>query len=221
MEPKAFKDSSRRKARCWSTRKVCILRVYWYSIILLSSISSPSLSTSTYISLNSVSNIPIEAKAVFKYASDSDTGAILLASSPISLEGYYHENAFKDWVKQNTAALLKKYPEILSYGLWVVTVTYTTRQCSRNVWVGKKKELTVGFAVNAAGIGGIGPAGAWYEDESDGDWAHFSSSGGEQLRVPVFEGHEFRFKKRPWTDVSFFHIPGLATTPGRWLQPFL
>lgn len=95
-----------------------------------------------------------------------------MTEPPILRQAVYHDQPFRDWVKTNSAKLLKTRPEIKEHGLWVVRWTYATRRSSLNAWTSKDKDVTIGFNAKFVGAGEVGPSGGWYESENDSGWMH-------------------------------------------------
>jgi hypothetical protein len=125
--------------------------------------------------VNSISGFPAEVKAIFEYWTQSNTGSILLTASPITKQGFFHERVFADWVYQNTVQLSKKHPEVLKHELWVVTTTFSTKHCAHIVWSDQSKRVRIGFDARGAGVGGMGPAGTFYEEENYDGWEKYGS----------------------------------------------
>ncbi|KAF9032346.1 hypothetical protein BJ165DRAFT_1358008 [Panaeolus papilionaceus] len=136
--------------------------------------------------------IPVTASTVFKYTSDLDTGAILLTDPPITHERFYHESPFKQWVKQNSLTILKQWPEVKTYGLWVVTSTYSTQRCAINLWNKKGCGLHIGFSTDVAGLGELGPDGEWYRSSTEEGWMEYGGKGNDKT-VVFFGGLKFQY----------------------------
>ncbi|PPR07967.1 hypothetical protein CVT24_002646 [Panaeolus cyanescens] len=136
--------------------------------------------------------IPVNVSTVFKYTSDLDTGAILLTESPITHERFYHESPFKNWIKKNSLNILKIWPEVRTYGLWVVTSTFATQRCAINLWSKKGQGLHVGFSADVAGLGEVGPEGEWYRSQTDEGWVEYGGKGKDRT-VVFFGGLKFQY----------------------------
>ena len=63
--------------------------------------------------------------------------------------------------------------ELKKYGLWIVTATYTARECSVNAWLDKDKEATVSVKLKAAMLGELGDDVDWTDKLTDKDWSHY------------------------------------------------
>lgn len=119
--------------------------------------------------------IPVTASAAYSYSTDSTLGAILLTSSPITHERYYHATTFKNWVKKNATVIFQRWPEVKKHDLWIVTSTYATKKCAINMSFKGKRCFNVGFSAKAIGIGEAGPSGEWHRDQSDEGWGEYTA----------------------------------------------
>jgi hypothetical protein len=117
-----------------------------------------------------------------------------MTSPPVVHQRYLYESPFRQWVQENALQIIEKRPEVTQHGLWVVTSTYGTKQCSLNVWTGKQKETMIGFTVGDVSGAEAGPAAQWYEAASDSDWSRYSADG-KNLRVVFIGGLKFRYNK--------------------------
>ncbi|MCJ1246416.1 hypothetical protein MMC30_003623 [Trapelia coarctata] len=155
--------------------------------------------------------IPAEAKAVFKYSTSTGFGAILLTAPPMVKKAYLYESPFQQWVKQNVQQIDQlRGPEVRQYGLWIVTSTWSTSQCSINAWKQASKEVVVGFKARVFGEE-FGPEGQWFEDEMDTDWTHYS--GDDERRMVVFIGAlRFRFSRMPWREAKLKEMDRAKST---------
>jgi len=147
------------------------------------------LSGGVYVSLESVTRcfqltrniifrdpmigIPVGVSTVFSYSVDKDVGALLLTKAPIVHEHYYHMSPFKNWCRANSFAILSRWPEVKTHGLWIVTSVYTTKKCAINMWSAHGKTIEVGFSADATGIGSIGPSGEWSRSRTDEGWGEY------------------------------------------------
>jgi hypothetical protein len=117
--------------------------------------------------------LPIGAKAIFKYTTNTDFGAILLTAAPMVKKAFLYESPFRQWVRDNSEQIWQlRGVEVRQHGLWIVLSTYSTTQCSLNAWRQASNEVLVGFKARAFGEE-FGPQGSWYEDERDTGWNHY------------------------------------------------
>jgi hypothetical protein len=114
--------------------------------------------------------IPADIGAWYRFTAQEGGGAVLLTKAPLRHEKYYYESPFKGWLRDNATLLLEKRKEILEYGLWIVTSTWSTEECAINVWSEAEHGVGVGFKSSAVGFGEVAPSGDWYEDGQDGGW---------------------------------------------------
>lgn len=98
-----------------------------------------------------------------------------MTASPITKRGFFHERLFADWVYQNTIQLTKTHSELLEHDLWIVTTTFSTKHCAHIVWSDHSKRVRIGFGAKVAGVGGMGPAGTFFEEENDDAWEKYGS----------------------------------------------
>ncbi|KDR73009.1 hypothetical protein GALMADRAFT_252413 [Galerina marginata CBS 339.88] len=151
--------------------------------------------------------IPITVSAVYSYSVDKDIGAILLTSPRITYERYYHSSPFKRWCKENAPTILRRWPEVKTHGLWIITSTHSTKKCAINMWDARGRRLKVGFDAEVAGLGKAGPNGSWYRSQSDEGWGEYTTEGDDKS-VVFFGGLKFQYSwvlgrdlKRIATDV--------------------
>lgn len=114
--------------------------------------------------------LPVDLGAWYNFTAIKEGGAVLLTKAPVRHERFYYESPFKAWVRDNAAGLVAKREEVLEFGLWIVTSTWTTDECAINVWNGVGKGVNVGFKTGVVEIGELAPAGEWWEDGSDAGW---------------------------------------------------
>lgn len=115
---------------------------------------------------------PAEVNLVLEFQSSSEFGAVLHCPKSVIEEAYYQNqrHLFKNWAKQNAQKLLELWPEVKKHGFWVVMSTYSTTDVWLNAWRGREKQIHMGFSVDVAGLGKIGPSGEFYKGESGGGW---------------------------------------------------
>lgn len=80
--------------------------------------------------------------------------------------------------------LIEKRNEVIEYGLWIVTSTWSAEECAINVWNEAGKGVGVGFKSSAVGFGELAPSGDWYVDGQDGGWLKVKAE--EVSLVPRF-----------------------------------
>jgi hypothetical protein len=124
--------------------------------------------------------IPIGIGTWYRFTSQEEGGAVLLTKTPLRHEKYYYESPFKGWIRDNATLLVEKRKEILEYGLWIVTSTWSTEECAINVWSEAEHGVGVGFKSSAVGFGEVAPSGDYYEDDQDGSWLKIKA---EKVRV--------------------------------------
>lgn len=112
-----------------------------------------------------------------KYSTDRNFGAVLVTAPPVRLDRFYHESPFKAWFKENVKVLLSgsHAEEVKKYGLFIVTQTYSTAQCSLTSWTDSSQEVFFGFDVEAAGNLTLGPHMGWSSGNSAHGWNHYKA----------------------------------------------
>ncbi|KAJ3504050.1 hypothetical protein NLJ89_g8143 [Agrocybe chaxingu] len=136
--------------------------------------------------------IPLTVSSIYSYSTDTDVGAVLLASNPVTHERFYHKSPFKNWVKKNALTILQRWPEVKEHGVWIVASTFAAAQCEVNMWHEKGKSFQVGFSAEAMGFGKIGNDCKWHTSQRDEGWAKYSSKGDDKV-VVFFGGLKFQY----------------------------
>jgi hypothetical protein len=139
--------------------------------------------------------IPADIGALYRYSSTGGFGAVLMTQSPVVKEFVYGATAFRLWCKENSAAILQKWPDVRERGLIIVTSTYTTPFAMMNAWVDKEKEFSVGFRAGVVEIGEVGPSTTWYTSNSEGGWVSAAASGPDERKVVFFGGLYFKYRR--------------------------
>ena len=75
------------------------------------------------------------------------------------------------WVLEN-ASLIEKYDDVKTYGLWIVTQTYSTPACAINVSTSMGSEIVVAFDAKAPVVAGASANTKWYTDRRDTNWRY-------------------------------------------------
>jgi hypothetical protein len=132
------------------------------------------------VSLAMVAGIPADVGSCFRFENSDVSGSVLLVQGPVVHRRYYHESPFKRWVADNEKAILAARPEVIEYGLWVVTSTWSASEVAVNCWREQRRGVDVGFNVRVVEIGELAPKGAWFNaGEADG-WIKVT---GSEVRV--------------------------------------
>jgi hypothetical protein len=128
--------------------------------------------------------LPADTSIAIKYTTSGDFGAVLICADTVTIERTDYRDPFGVWLKENAAKLLSDYPVLKSRGVYVVTTTYSCSDVYINAWNNPQDEITVGFRVNASGIGSTAPPLAWMPGNSQHSWTHFVSG----VRSPTSAG---------------------------------
>jgi hypothetical protein len=111
-----------------------------------------------------------------RYTSNSKFGAVLMTTSPVRLRAYNDEAVVASWLSRNKSKLYQRYgPELKSYGLWIITRTYTTQRASINAWMDKDKESVVSLKAKAAMLGELGEDLDWKDKALSKDWTTYQA----------------------------------------------
>lgn len=90
----------------------------------------------------------------------------------------YQESDIRPWWSRNKKKLLEakfKY-EIAQHGLFIVTGTYTTSNCSITAWSDTSNDVYLGFKTDVAGLPvGAKVHGGWVLGESASGWNHYDA----------------------------------------------
>jgi len=105
------------------------------------------------------------------YKSNSDFSAVLLTTYPVTKERYIQDAGMDQWVLEN-ASLIEKYDDVKTYGLWIVTQTYSTPACAINVSTAMGSEIVVSFDAKAPVVAGASANTKWYTDRRDTNWRY-------------------------------------------------
>ncbi|KDR73010.1 hypothetical protein GALMADRAFT_101440 [Galerina marginata CBS 339.88] len=158
--------------------------------------------------------IPVTVSAIYSYSVDADVGGILLTSSPVTHEHYYHSSPFKNWSKKNAQVILRRWPEVKKHGMWLVTSTYAAKKCAINMTVAKGRGFKVGFAAEAMGLGKLVPCGEWRRSHMDEGWGEYTTEGDDKS-VVFFGGLKFKYTQMIGKDlIHVVDTPVLRGTIG-------
>jgi hypothetical protein len=132
-----------------------------------------------------ITGLPISLNTQLKYSTDRKFGAILVTAPPVRLDRFYYEYPFKAWFKENVNVLLSgsHAEEVKKYGLFVITQTYSTAQCSLTSWTDSSREVFLGFDVETASNLTLGPHMGWSLGNSAHSWNHYKALGESRLVV--------------------------------------
>ena len=137
--------------------------------------------------------LPVEAKLQIEYETSTDSGAVLITSSPVTHEGFHYNAPFEDWVKNNAKALLHGplASDIKEHGLFVVTHSYAAEKVALTAWRKTQNKAYFGFGIGAMGFAKIDPHVGWYAGTSETGWNVHEAGPGE-LNVVFAAGVAYR-----------------------------
>jgi hypothetical protein len=139
-------------------------------------VKARKIELSAGISSTIAAAMPAELAAWYNFSTSMSGGAILLTIPPVTHERFYYESPFKAWIRENAEALIKRRNEILEFGLWIVTSTWSTSECAINVWDESRKGVNVGFNTSVVAVGELGPAGVWQANVKNGGWVKYKAA---------------------------------------------
>ncbi|KAJ6002594.1 hypothetical protein N7451_005141 [Penicillium sp. IBT 35674x] len=139
--------------------------------------------------------IPVDIGALYRYSNNDGFGAILMTESPVIRDLIYGTTTFRLWCKENSEAILQKWPDVREHGLVIVTSTYRTRLAKVNAWAQQGKEISVGFRGGVVGIGEIAPSSTWYTSHEEAGWVSSEATEPGESKVVFFGGLYFKYRR--------------------------
>ncbi|OAG38835.1 hypothetical protein AYO21_06866 [Fonsecaea monophora] len=122
--------------------------------------------------------LPVDIAAKLKVATSTDFGAVLVTTPNIHHHRVYQESDIRPWWSRNKRKLLQanfKY-EVARYGLFIVTGTYTTTNCSITAWSDTSSDVYLGFEADVTGLpAGVRVHGGWVLGGSASGWNHYDA----------------------------------------------
>lgn len=125
--------------------------------------------------------IPVEAAVTYEFWSLTSFGALLVCPNKVNQQGYYHEDPFRAWARDNAEGILKVCKDAKEYGFWVVTTTFSTDDVWINAWSSKETRVTMGFKTAVVEAGEVAPSGEFYRGDSASGWTHSEKEVGGSL----------------------------------------
>ena len=113
---------------------------------------------------------PASVKLVLDFTSSSSFSSILHCPKSVTHEGYYHPGVFQKWAEKNAEKILELVPDVKEHGFWMVTDTYSTTDVRVITWSDRNQHVQMGFDLEVAPAGEIGPSGEFFEGASAGEW---------------------------------------------------
>ncbi|KAK1979859.1 hypothetical protein LZ30DRAFT_595962 [Colletotrichum cereale] len=105
---------------------------------------------------------PVEASATVIFESGSDESAVLATESPVHRYRLGDESIALQWMEDNTSEMLRRHKgPIKKHGVWIVTKTYSTRQCAVAIMTSKSSAVEISLTANARGLLTLGPTSSW------------------------------------------------------------
>ena len=147
--------------------------------------------------------LPAGADAHIRYKSNTNFGAVLIAKKPITLTSYNDETLFQNWIHANRSLLSSLHgPQLRRYGLWIVTRTYTSPNCSINAWDSKDNEAGMSLKAKANLLGELGGDLDLEDKMTDKDWSHYSGKEEGDTVVVFFDGIEVPSWEWWWENIK-------------------
>jgi len=114
--------------------------------------------------------LPVGAGATISYKTGSGKGAVLLTDR----EAICHEAGppaiFLDWMQQNTSRLISDHKDTTTYGVWIITKTYSVKRCALTVPTSKESEAKVSLDFHAANVATVTLTASWWNENSSQAW---------------------------------------------------
>lgn len=84
---------------------------------------------------------------------------------------------FRGWFDENIKKVTDKFPGVKEKGMWIVTQTYSVKECGLTVLQSTKSKVSLSLSatVNAAGVaqGNAQAAAEWWHDTNDESWRKY------------------------------------------------
>ena len=128
-----------------------------------------------------------------EYATSTESGAVIITSSPITHEGYHYHAPFEQWLKSNAHRLLSGpvSSDIKEHGLFLATHTYAAEKVALTAWHKSENKAYFGFGVGAMGLAELSPRVGWFAGRSEAGWNVHTAEVGE-LKVVFAAGLAYR-----------------------------
>ncbi|KPI41027.1 uncharacterized protein AB675_8078 [Cyphellophora attinorum] len=132
---------------------------------------------------------PAGAQAHTRYTSDSQFGAMLVTQGPVRRHQCGKESDARNHVMNHRKELACNFPDVIEYGVCVVTKIWTSRKASTTAWSSGSKTKAVAFDVTVFDVGTMG--------------------GGVQREIVQHVGPDFRYWKGSAQDSCILGFGGL------------
>lgn len=140
-----------------------------------------------------VPGVPVEASVSLKLKNSDDFGCVLTTENLVMVEGLYGtDEPWKVWIKDNLKAFESHMAKrnIIKYGLFIVTKTYSTKTATITIKAGRSWEGKVGISAKLPAVGELGPNVAWSNATNNEACFKYESGEGDS-RVVFVEGFYF------------------------------
>ena len=102
------------------------------------------------------------------FTCEKDEGAVLTVQNPVSRHLVPDESATLEWMKENRAAMLKRYRRVVeTHGIWILNKTYTTTRSGVAVMLSKSSAVEIGLGASVPGLATLMPSSAWGSARGD------------------------------------------------------
>lgn len=78
-------------------------------------------------------------------------------------------------MKENARIIATVWPDVLEYGLFIVTSTYSTDEAQINLLSSNSQKISIGFNSGFVPIGEIAPSTMWHTASADSGWIKVSA----------------------------------------------
>jgi hypothetical protein len=86
---------------------------------------------------------------------------------------------------QNASKMIADYGDTTTYGVWVITGTYSVKRCALTVLTSKDAEAKVGLDLQAANVGTIAPSASWWTQKSSEAWNIYDDVSSLSLQISI------------------------------------
>ena len=130
---------------------------------------------------NSRAGASVHIGGGFKFKCSSDSGAVLVTEAAIIQKQYDDMAPFKTWIRDNFKNLHRRHRELFNspspFECWIVTMTYSTPQCSIACWQGVKQDIAIHFSVKtSADVGAASISSSKRVSKMTGGcWRHYGT----------------------------------------------
>ncbi|KAK4078310.1 uncharacterized protein Triagg1_3326 [Trichoderma aggressivum f. europaeum] len=103
----------------------------------------------------------LETSLTVSFKSNSDQGAVLTTTDPVTRHQLGDELSALQWMADNTSKMIHQHKDIVKrHGIWIITKTYSTRSCAIAIMSSESSSIDITLD-NMQGILALTPKSAW------------------------------------------------------------